>query len=39
MFVGRRTWSILRALGLERVTVDYLSRPMKLVMASRVAAR
>lgn len=24
MFVGRRTWSILRALGLEQVTVDYV---------------
>ncbi len=24
MFVGRRTWSILRALGLEQVAVDYV---------------
>ncbi len=24
MLIGRRTWSILRALGLERVTVDYV---------------
>jgi len=24
MFVGRRTWSILRGLGLEQVTIDYV---------------